>query len=270
MIEHPMAILSVFFVILAVVFNFAAHPKTAKYFKYVPPIIFAYFVPTILTTIGVLPASSPLYSWVKTFLLPVALFLFTMSLDLPTLMKLGPKAIGMMLVGTVGIVIGGPISLFLFKAWLPPDAWQGMAAISGSWIGGTANFVAMGQAVGATDSIMGPMIIVDTVVGLSWMGLLLYFIGRKEQFNRWVKADRSSIDAVQHKMADFQASVERVATLPDLLLLLGLAFSLTWIAYWLGNRLPPVGDFISGSTWRVILITTFGVMLSFTKVSCNG
>lgn len=52
-------------------------------------------------------------------------------------------AIIMMLAGTVGIIIGGPIALAVFGQWLPPDAWKGFAALSGSWISGTANLVAM-------------------------------------------------------------------------------------------------------------------------------
>lgn len=274
MVQHPMLLLAIFLVIHAILFNVAAHPKYGKLLKYVPPIVFAYFIPTFLTTLGILPDASPFYKWIKTFLLPFALFAFTMSLDLPTILKLGPKAIGMMLIGTFGIVLGGGVSLFVFKSWLPPDAWQGLVALAGSWIGGGANFVALGDAVGASPSILGPIIVVDVAVASVWMGLLIFGAGRKETFNRWFKADRSSIEVVQKKMENFQATVSKVATYPDILVILSLGFIATWLSYWLGNTLPPVtvtlkGEetaLINSSTWRVIWVTTFGVLASFTKI----
>ena len=109
--EHPMAILAVFFAILIGLFVLADQSGFKGFFKYVPPIVFAYFLPALLTTLGVLPSASELYTWIKTFLLPVSLFLFTMSLDLKTIMRLGWRVIAVMLAGTVGVVLGGPIAL---------------------------------------------------------------------------------------------------------------------------------------------------------------
>ena len=262
-----MAILAIFLVILAVLFNVSERPGLPKkVLSIIPPIFFAYFIPTLLTTFGILPDSSPLYKWIKTFLLPVALFLFTLTLDLKAIMKLGSKAVIMMLTGTLGIVVGGPLSLLLFSKWLPDDAWQGMAALSGSWIGGGVNFVAIGQAVEAPESVLGPIIVVDVVVAASiWLPILLMMVNKKEAFNRWAKADRSSIEYVQKKVENYQSEVARIASFNDLLVILSLAFLFTWLSYWLGDILPPVGDFIKGSVWKVILITGFGILFSFTK-----
>jgi len=106
------------------------------------------------------------------------------------------------------------------------------------------------------------------------MGLLIYASNFKEKFNKWFKADRSAIDVVQTQMETFQASIARVASYADLLVILALGFVCTWIAYWLGNVLPEVQITLKGevttligaSTWRVIWITTFGVLFSFTRV----
>ncbi|MCB0307826.1 MAG: DUF819 family protein [Bdellovibrionales bacterium] len=264
-IQNPMAILSIFFLIIISIFQLNAHPRFGRLLKYIPPIAFAYFVPTALTTMGILPDQNELYGWIKTFMLPVALFLFTIALDLKAIMRLGFKAVVMMVAGTAGIVIGGPIALLIFKAWLPQDAWMGMAALSGSWIGGGANFVAIGQAVGASPGIMGPIIVVDTVVASTLLGVLIYFAGRHEVFDRWMKADTSSITEVQNKIEKFQTSVARVSSFNDLVTIIGFAFIFTFISFYLGKLLPPIRDFVNAGTWRVILITTFGVLLSFTK-----
>ncbi|MHC5062979.1 MAG: DUF819 family protein [Planctomycetota bacterium] len=264
-LEHPMAILAVFFAILVTLFVLADQAGLKGFFKYVPPIVFAYFLPATLTTTGILPSASELYDWIKTFLLPVSLFLFTMSLDLKTILRLGWRVIAVMLAGTVGVVLGGPIALVLFSQLLPEDAWQGMAALSGSWIGGGANFVAIAQSVGASDSVLGPIIVADVFGSKTWLGILIFMSVRRDAINRWLRADRSAIDDVQRRIEDFQSSVSRVTEFKDLVVILGMAFMCTWIAYWLGQNLPEVGDFISSGTWRVLAITSFGLLLSFTR-----
>ena len=89
----------------------------------------------------------------------------------------GHKAQRLEAAGTLGIVLGGPIVYLVFGSLLPEEAWKGLAALSGSWIGGTANMVAIAESVGTPDAVMGPVIVVDTVVGYSWTGVLLFFSG---------------------------------------------------------------------------------------------
>jgi len=48
-------------------------------FKVVPSLVFCYFVPTALTTLGVIPDESELYRWVKAFVLPAALLLLILA-----------------------------------------------------------------------------------------------------------------------------------------------------------------------------------------------
>ncbi|MHC4611852.1 MAG: DUF819 family protein [Planctomycetota bacterium] len=125
-IEHPAGLLAVLLAVLAVIFWMAGHPRIGRIFKVVPTLVFCYFVPTTLTTLGILPSESPLYDWIKMFVLPAALLLLILALDLPGILRLGPKAVVMLLAGTTGVVIGGPISLLICKPWLPEDVWRGM------------------------------------------------------------------------------------------------------------------------------------------------
>ena len=45
------------------------------------------------------------------------------------------------------------------------SSWRGLAALTGSWIGGGANFVAVGESAGATAATMSLMVVVDVAVG---------------------------------------------------------------------------------------------------------
>ena len=265
LVENPAGVLAVLLVVLAVIFWLTQRPVVGRMFKVVPALVFCYFVPTALTTLGVIPAESELYKWIKTFLLPASLLLLVLSLDVPAILRLGPKAVIMLLAGTTGVVIGGPISLWICQEQLPPDAWQGMAALSGSWIGGGANFVAIGEAAETTDSMLGVMVIVDVFVANIWMGILLYLSGHQERIDRWTGANASAIKELQRRMTEFQARVNRIATLPDLMMILALAFLGSWLSYQAGILLPDIGDMISSTTWKFIIVTGAGVVLSFTR-----
>ena len=286
MIQHPAGLLAVLLGVLAVIFHLTQHPVAGKLFKIVPSLVFCYFIPTTLTTLGIIPNESELYSWVKDFVLPASLLLLILALDIPGILRLGPKAVIMLLTGTIGVVIGGPIALWLCQHilpanWaLPPDAWQGMTALSGSWIGGGANYVALGEIAGASDEMMGLMVIPDVFVANIWMGILLYLSGHQLAIDRRTGANAQAIRDLEKRMTEFQERVNRIATLPDLMIIVALGFVASWISYkggiWLDEKIQNWGDgvawvdsfrgIISDTTWKFILVTTIGVVLSFTRV----
>jgi uncharacterized membrane protein len=145
---------------------------------------------------------------------------------------------------------------------------MGLAALSGSWIGGAPNMVAIKESVGTPDSVMAPIIVVDTVVAYSWMGLLLLMTAWQQRFNDWVRADTRAIDALNRKLA-VTDSERRPADVRHLAMILTLGFGGAALAIWAGDRLPTLGDptIISPTTWAVVLVTTLGLVLSFTPVS---
>lgn len=266
LITNQFGLLAVLMIIPAIIFIANDHPVYGKIFKVVPALVFAYFIPTLLTFFDIIPSEAALYTQIKKFVLPASLLLLTIAVDIKGIMKLGRKAVIMFLSGTFGIIIGGPISLWLFKDQLPPEIWKGMAALAGSWIGGGANFIAIGDSVGATDSMMGVMVVVDVAVANIWTGILLYMAGRYESIDKKLGADNSAIIELRDKVINFQKKSNRVATTTDYMVMLAMAFGGAYLAFEIGNILPPIGNIISHSTWKIILITSLGVFFSFTKV----
>jgi uncharacterized membrane protein len=173
----------------------------------------------------------------------------------------------MMLAGTAGIVIGGPVAYLVFGGFLPEDAWKGLAALSGSWIGGTANMVAIAESVGADQAALGPIIVVDTVVGYGWMGVLLFFSGWQARFDRWNRADTDALEDANRRILE-TAAQRRPVELWHMAVLIGLAFAASVVSIAIGQRLPPVGNptIISSTTWAVLIVVTGGLLLSFTPV----
>lgn len=269
-VQAPVPLLAVLLGVLACLFALNRHPRYGKIFKYVPLIVFTYFVPTILSNTGVIPLTSPLYDFIKAWLLPASLILLVLSVDILAILRLGRYAVSLFLLATAGIVVGGPLA-YLLLGWLAPEsmgdqAWKGLAAVSGSWIGGGANFVAIGASVGATASTMSMMVVVDVAVANVWTAVLLFFSGREKAMDARISADRTRLEEVRRKVAEFQARVARPTTLTDLLILLVLAFGATALAYAAADHLPDIGNIVKGFTWVVIIVTTIGVALSFTRL----
>jgi uncharacterized membrane protein len=266
-IQDPMAVLAYLAAVLATIFWLSERPRLEGVFRYLPPVIFAYFVPTISTTLGILPATSPVYDWMTRYLLPMALLLLMITVDVRSILKLGKTAAPMVVAGSLGIVLGAQVAYLVFGRWLPEEAWTGFAALSGSWIGGTANMVAIAESVGTPEEIFAPVIVVDTVVGYGWMGVLLLFSAFQPTFDRWLNADRSAIEDTNRRLAEVEA-VRHPSTIPDLAVILGLGLSGAIVSVILGQRMPTLGDptIISHTTWAVLIVVTGGLLLSFTPV----
>ncbi|MGA0254112.1 MAG: DUF819 domain-containing protein [Rhodothermales bacterium] len=270
MVTEPNQLFALLAGVLALVFWLSTIPALKRFFTILPPVIWAYFVPMFLTTGGVTPASSEVYSWMSRYLLPFSLFLLMITVDLPSILKLGRKAIIMMVAGTAGIVIGGPIAYLIFGPFLPADAWQGFATLSGSWIGGTANMLAIKESVGAPDAILGPIIVVDTVVGYGWMGILIFLSAFQKKFDSWVAADNSAIEQANARLMELDQT-RRPVQINDLVYILGLTLVATVVAIAIGDRLPAVGNptIVSPATWAILLVVTAGLALSFSPIRVN-
>ncbi len=267
LINDPMGVFAFLAGVVALVFWVSELPRCRKLFEVVPPVIYVYFLPMLATTAGITPSASPLYDWTVPYLLLFALLMLMVSVDLGSVVRLGPVALFMVAAGTLGIIVGGPVSLMIFGGMLPADAWTGFAALSGSWIGGTANMVAIAEGVGTSPDAMGPVIVVDTVVGYGWMGVLIAMVGLQGRFDRRTKARTAAIERTNRQL-EAMKSERRPMTLRDAVVMIGFGMACAVAAQRLGQRLPAFGDptIISGTTWAILIVVTGGLILSFTRL----
>lgn len=264
LINDSYGLLAVLVLVPAALFYLAENTPLKAFFEKVPVLVFAYIVPSVLVVLGLIPSEAPIYGDIMRFVLPASLLLLTLSIDLKGIYNLGPKALILFFSATAGIIIGGPIALFLFQGYLPPDIWKGFAALAGSWTGGGVNFVAVGLAVGATESMLGMMVIVDVVVAYTWTGLLMFFASRYKKIDASHGADNSAVETLREKVEGFQKSTARVSSTSDFMVLIGVAFGGAWLARQLGIWMPPIGGIFDSFAWMIVIVTAFGVILSFT------
>ncbi len=253
-----------------------------KVFTFVPIILLAYLIPSLMVSFGVIDASeSNLWTIAKDYFLTAALVLLTLSIDLRGILGLGPKALIMFFTATLGIVIGGPIALWTVAQFEPsiiagegPEAaWRGFATLAGSWIGGGANQTAMLEVYGYDIEQYGAMVAVDIVVANIWMAFLLYGAGMHERIDRWLGADASAIARLRDSMADYSAQVEKVPSANELIVLAGFTFgavafahwSAGWLSYYFTSALGAEAVLASEFFWVVVMATTIGLAASFTK-----
>jgi uncharacterized membrane protein len=276
----------------------------SKFYKIIPALFMAYMLPAVLTTLGliapewntvneageVLTHQSSLYFVSSRYLLPAALVLMTLSLDLKAVFNLGPKALIMFITGTIGIIIGGPIAVLTVSAIYPdavggvgPDAvWRGLATLAGSWIGGGANQTAMLEVYGYNQKLYGGMVFVDIVVANLWMAILLIGIGKSKKIDAWLNSDTTAIEELKEKVSKFSQQVSRNPSLTDMIILVSIGFGTVAFAHFSAGVLAPFFEnlvngianptiknsftFLGSSFfWMISISTIIAIILSFTK-----
>ena len=192
----------------------------------------------------------------------------------------------MFFAATIGIVIGGPIAILAMSAIAPSvldvggteEVWRGLTTVAGSWIGGGANQASMKEIYEVSDELFSQMIVIDVICANIWTGFLLYGANQAKRVDRWLKSDTTAIDDLKKRVEDYQASIAKVPTLTEVMTILAVAFGATALARWGADSIQPVMerniDFLnkynltslnSDFFWLVVIATTIGVGLSFTK-----
>ncbi len=257
--------------------------RWTTFYTFVPMLLLCYLLPSLMNSFGLISSEgSSLWPVAKDYFLPACLVLMTLSIDLKAIIGLGPKALIMFFTATVGIVIGGPIAIFIVSLFSPETVggegmnavWRGFATLAGSWIGGGANQTAMLEVYGYNPDRYAAMVAIDVVVANIWMAFLLYGAGNPAPIDKWLKADTSAIDRLKRTMENYTAETERTSGLIDFMMITAVAFVSVGISHLVGEvataffvQYDALKDTIltSGFFWIVITATTIGISLSFTK-----
>jgi uncharacterized membrane protein len=241
-----------------------------KLFKYLPPLIFIYAIPAVMSNTGVLTKTSSVYDWLSSTVLPMFLVIMLLKVDVASTIKMMGRGIFVMLFGTAGVVLGAPIAYLFVSNKLPEDIWKAFGSLAGSWIGGTGNMAAVSEGLKTSGQGFGLAVLGDNLVYIVWLPILLASKNFAEAFNRFTRVDKKRIQMLESIRADVQdrqhhkASCGEQIRIKHFLYLIALGLVCTWAAELLSGALPECKPILTASTWKILLVTTMGLLLSLT------
>lgn len=266
MIRNPFAIILLLLFMEGCVLFLSGHSRTKRYFRIIPAVFWIYFVPMLVSTFGLIDSQSWIFSDMTKWLLPASLFLLLLPVDIRAILRLGGKALTMMLAGSLGIMLGTVFTFKVFFHWIGKEFWSGFGALSASWSGGSANMIAVKEAMATPDRIFLPMVVVDTVVPYLWMGILVAGVIFQPLLDRWLRADQGTLKEIRRRINIVDSGAEAPLRFLPVFLLILVALAGSWLAQLAAARCPEVPNVLSAYAWTIIIISFVGVMLSLTPV----
>jgi uncharacterized membrane protein len=229
-----------------------------RVFRWLPIPLWCYALPMIAVSLGWLPRDPALYRNVTDGLLPLALALLLLGVNLPSVARTGSRALIAALIGACGIAAASAMWVSWWRASLPSDAWKGAGALAATWTGGSANLLAIRSLLDIPETIFAPLIVVDALVAYSWMALLVAASGQRERIDRWLRA--GPIQALTS--APPAGSGTQSARLKDAAAASLIGVGLVGVAHGIAKWLPTGAIVSSTHGWIILLVTTGALIAS--------
>ena len=240
-----------------------------RLFKYLPAVVLIYLGTMLLSTCGLWEKTADVdlyYRVTKKIILPVMIFLMLLRCDLREIIKLGPRMLSGFFTASFSIMLGFVSVYAVFKGMYETTTWKSFAALSGSWIGGTGNMVAIQEALAVPSAEMGYALLMDSINYALWVMLLLALIPFAPVFNKWTKSDTAVLDQVGAHLTAIEQGKRKHIEFPDLILLIGTGLLVSALAMYLAGKLPAT-NFITPTAWTVIIVTIAGILSAMTPLA---
>ncbi|MFA0889900.1 MAG: DUF819 domain-containing protein [Synergistales bacterium] len=205
----------------------------------------------VLVNISVIPSWSNIHGVIFSHAVPIGISLLLFQANVKKSVKLGPKLLLAMAIGTVATCVGALIAPLVFN--VGPETWKVYGMYAATYIGGSANLAAVGTGLNIDASIFAAVNAADVIVFFVWMMFLA-------QAGKWIslKKHYPQREIFTETLEEKEASNKTIFGY-DAGISLGLAIVCSAIGIWLGKmtKIPA------------ILITTTIVLLlaNFTPIS---
>uniref|UniRef100_A0A1J3K750 Putative membrane protein YjcL n=1 Tax=Noccaea caerulescens TaxID=107243 RepID=A0A1J3K750_NOCCA len=202
------------------------------------------------SNLGLIPFETPSYSFFMEFLLPHTIPLLLFRADLRRIIRSTGSLLLAFLIGSVATVVGTVVAFLLVPMRsLGPDNWKIAAALMGSYIGGSLNFVAISEALHISPSVIAAGVAVDNVICAVYF-MALFALASK--IPPETSASVPDADMTKHdKLEDKNRVVSTSIALSVSFLICKAAISMTELVKIQGGMLPAV------TAITIILATSF-------------
>jgi uncharacterized membrane protein len=211
--------------------------------------LLAILLGAILSNTGIVVGSSPVYDAIGGPVTSLAIAWLLLAVRLADLKRAGPKMVGAFGIACVGTALGAFVGALIFADRFGGDTWRLAGTLTGTYSGGSVNFVAVGRAVELPDLLFAGTAAADNVMTAVWLGAtLLLPLWLRRFFPAPIPGEGDGTEAeVQHPF--FHR--EPLSTL-DLAVLMAAGFVLLIAADWMGTLIPAVPS--------VLWLTTFALL----------
>ncbi|SKA85095.1 Uncharacterized membrane protein [Caloramator quimbayensis] len=225
----------------------------------------------ILANLKIIPTDAPVYDAVWGYIVPLAVPLLLFKADLKKIWKESGRTFLAFNIGAVGTILGAFIACFLLSKFIP-EIHKAAAMMTGSYIGGGVNFVAMSEAFKASKNQVNALIVADNL-NMAIYFMILMAIPASSFFKKHYghpyedaveKQDKASAGSEgQNKAASYWGRKE--ISLLDIAEALGMTFVIVFLSVkfcaWVNaTNVSPVIKSILGQKYFVI--TTLTVVLA--------
>lgn len=225
--------------------------------RYAPEPFWIYFFSILGGVSGILPAASPVYVFTSTYILPTAIFLMLVGTPITLLFRLGARASAAMLLAAASMFVSIVVAFVAFRHALPEGSWRAAGALLATWVGGSANMIAVKEILAMPDSDFAPLVIVDTILSYAWLALLLVGPALQKKFDRGTAGGEVSAP-------EFQREPSRLSPLSLIALATGLGAAALCVAG--GRAVAAAWPVIPAGGWALLLATLVAMGAALTPV----
>lgn len=232
-----------------------------KIFKYIPAIVFIYIIFMLIGSNSIINFTDQIkdtYTNLKNNLLSAMLFLFMLQIDFKSFFSLSKKILLSYFFSVFSIVLAFIIMFVLFS--YTSDEIGIFSTLAASWLGGSANMVAIASALEVSEEDLGIALVIDTINYSLWFTFLLFISAYSNKINRFFNSSEQ-IDILENIACSCTIGVKRYY----------LFLSISLVVAFISIVLSKIVVIYSSSTSMILFATSFGILGSFTKLkNING
>lgn len=213
----------------------------------------------IVSNLGLVPATSPVYDTIAGPVTYVAIAWLLLSVNLGDLKKAGSRMVGAFLLAVFGIGLGSFVAALVFAGSLDGEAWRLAGVFTGTYTGGSVNFVAVGQGLQMPGHMWAGVTAADALTTGIWMAATLLIPVWFGRFFPPVPAEFKELsDEQKNNGANHHPFFAPAAlSAKDLSVLVAVGLALVAAADLTGRLVPKVPS--------VLWLTTYALILGHTR-----
>jgi len=234
----------------------------------------------ILSNLKIIPTASPVYDQVWGYVVPLAIPLLLLKCNIKKIWRESGRILIIFLISSVGTMIGAVVGYNLLKN-LVPELTKVAAMMSGSYIGGGVNFVAMADSFSVPGELVSAAVVADNLL-MALYFFVLIIIPSTALFRKLYP--HPHVDMVESTAVEEGETVAssywkgKEISLKDMAFAIATAFFIvavsSEIAKFLGGLIPTTNTVLQMANGilgnKYLIITTISMILATVKSDFFG